>query len=251
MKHKDKEPEQIAESLPAETDARELDAHGFNPDDYQWVPVLRRRRSDGWTPDRQIEFIAALADCGCVAEAARQVQMSVTACYKLRRSPGGENFAAAWDAAMAQASRRLVDLAFDRAINGSDEPVFDKDGRRVGRRMKTNDRLLMFLLRAYMPDRFRHAHKAVRIPDEELPAPVELVGDAIRRLEPVTPPDPHLLMPPEDLETALECAHFIPGELPHWHRWKRQPEPEEAPLGEEFEKMLAAAKGEAYRSPEE
>ena len=29
---------------------------------YQWVPVLRKPRKDGWTPQRQVEFIAALAD---------------------------------------------------------------------------------------------------------------------------------------------------------------------------------------------
>ena len=125
-----------------------LDAHGHDPADYQWVPVLRKPRADGWTPQRQVDFIAALADSGCVAVAAREVGMTVQSCYRLRRSPGAENFAAAWDAALHQASKMLADLAFDRAINGSDEPIFDREGRRVGRRMRHNDKLLMFLLRA-------------------------------------------------------------------------------------------------------
>jgi len=129
-----------------------LDAHGFDPSRYQWVPVLRKPRKDGWTPQRQVDFIAALADGGCVEQAAHTAGMSVTSCYRLRRE--SPQFAAAWEAALPHAARKLVDLAFDRAIHGSDEPVFDKDGRRVGRRMRQNDRLLMFLLTAIRSDKF-------------------------------------------------------------------------------------------------
>lgn len=138
MNHNDDEPPAGEHPLPVLAPSTELDAHGFDPADYKWVPVLRRPRADGWTPQRQVEFIAALADSGCVEEAARQVAMTPRSCYRLRRSPGAENFAATWDAALAQAARKLVDLAFDRAIHGSDEPVFDKQGRRVGRRMRHN-----------------------------------------------------------------------------------------------------------------
>lgn len=52
------------------------DAHGFNPDDFEWIPVARQRRSDGWTPQRQREFIEVLADTGSVVEAARAANMS-------------------------------------------------------------------------------------------------------------------------------------------------------------------------------
>lgn len=252
MKHDPDSP--VSENfLPATTSPTELDAHGFDPAEYKWVPVLRRPRADGWTPQRQVGFIAALADCGCVEQAAREVSMSVTSCYRLRRAPGAENFAAAWDAALAQAARRLVDLAFDRAIHGSEEPVFDPDGNRVGRRLRHNDRLLMFLLRAYLPDRFRHAHKSVREAGEEPPPLAEPVGAALLRLEPVAPDQPHLLMPPDELEIALQCADLMEGKLPHWHRGRAEfAEPVEAPLGEEFERMLADAKragaGPAYRT---
>ena len=250
----DKNPEPgSGDQLPAITAGTELDAHGFDPGDYQWVPVLRRPRADGWTPQRQVDFIAALADSGCVEQAAREVGMSARSCYRLRRSPGSENFAAAWEAALAQAARSLVDLAFERAINGSDEPVFDKDGHRVGRRMRHNDRLLMFLLRAYMPERFRHAHKSVREPREPPPPATEPLAEALHRLEPVAPEEPHLLMPPDELETALQCTHILSGELPHWHRGRPEiEEPVESPLGVEFERLLAEAKGEAPpRSPGE
>ena len=252
MEHDNDEPQGNNHPLPALAPPTGLDAHGFDPADYKWVPVLRRPRADGWTPQRQVEFIAALADCGCVKRAAREAGMSVTSCYRLRRSPGAENFAAAWDAALAQAARKLVDLAFDRAIHGSEEPVFDKNGNRVGRRMRHNDRLLMFLLRAYMPERFRHAHKTIRHADEE-PSPLsEPVSEVIGRLEPVTPDNPHLLMPPDELEAALQVADIMEGKLPSWHRGAvDRPVPAASPLDEEFERMLAKAKGEPLAEQDE
>lgn len=237
-------------SPPAVLSHGEIDANGFDPADYKWVPVLRRPRADGWTPQRQVNFIAALADCGCVEQAAREVGMSVTSCYRLRRSPGAESFAAAWEAALAEAARRLVDVAFERAFNGSEEPVFDKDGRRIGRRMRHNDRLLMFLMRAYFPERFRHAHKSIRHSDEG-PAPrSEPVGEAIKRLEPVPPDQPHLLMSAVELETELEVAHMMGGELPRWYRdGPGGGDAVEAPLGEEFERVLDSAKRAAAGPP--
>jgi hypothetical protein len=208
--------------------------------------VLRKPRADGWSPQRQVDFIAALADSGCVAAAAREVGMTEQSCYRLRRAPGAEAFAAAWDAAIAQASRMLVDLAFERAIHGSDEPVFDKEGRQVGRRMRQNDRLLMFLLRAYQPERFRHAHLDRRHPSEPPAPPAPPVEQAIRALEPVAPPEPHRLMEPEDLDTAIQCADIMDGELPHWHRYKtdRDYHSIESPLGPEFESALEWIKRE-------
>lgn len=254
MSHDQDEPRDDARSLPALTATNELDAHDFDPANYKWVPVLRRPRADGWTPQRQVEFIAALADSGCVEQAARAVCMSVTSCYRLRRARGAENFAAAWDAALGQAARRLVDLAFDRAINGSDEPLFDRDGSRIGRRLRHNDRLLMFLLRAYMPDRFRHAHHNVRVADEAPPPALARVSEALRRLEPVAPDQPHLLMAPDELVTQLDMADMLQGALPHWHRGTPDiVDSEPFPLGETFEQALEQAKqtaaGAARRPP--
>ena len=194
------------------------DAHGFDPAAYKWLPVLRKPRKDGWTPQRQADFIAALAETGCVEQAAREVSMTARSCYRLRRAPGAESFAAAWDAAIQQAAHMLVDLAFERAIHGTDEPVFDREGRRVGRRMRQNDRLLMFLLRAYMPERFRHAHRDMREADEPLPPPAPPLDQALRLLEPAPPPEPHALLAPDELEDALIVADALDGELPRWHR---------------------------------
>src|SRR3546814_9457094 len=62
-----------------------LDAHGHDPAAYDWVPVLKKRRKDGWSPDKQRAFIEALADSGSVATAAQSVGLSESSAYRLRR----------------------------------------------------------------------------------------------------------------------------------------------------------------------
>jgi hypothetical protein len=51
---------------------------------------------------------------------------------------------------MGRALQLLGDTAFERAVDGVEEPVFWK-GEQVGTRRRYNDRLLMFLLRARDP----------------------------------------------------------------------------------------------------
>ena len=63
-----------------------------------FLPVPLRARADGWTPERQAQFIGLLAETGSVAEAARRVGMSRMAAYRLRRRAGAESLAHAWDA---------------------------------------------------------------------------------------------------------------------------------------------------------
>ncbi len=57
-------------------------------------PVPRKPRHDGWTPERQRAFIAALANTGSISRAARHVNMSPEGAYYLRRSPAASNSAA-------------------------------------------------------------------------------------------------------------------------------------------------------------
>ena len=109
-----------------------------------------RTRVDGWTPTRQKAFIETLADCGSVALAARAVGCSKETAYRLRRKPGAEAFAQAWDAAIAHAIRRLSDEAVERALLGEEVPVFYK-GELVGTRRRYSDRLITFLLRHHDP----------------------------------------------------------------------------------------------------
>jgi hypothetical protein len=119
-----------------------------------FTPVPRRcARHDGWTPERQIAFIEALADTGSVAAASKAVNMSTEGAYNLRRQPGAESFRAAWQAALQLGVARVEDVVMDRALNGVEEPLYSY-GKLVGTRRRYNDRLLMFILRNRAPERF-------------------------------------------------------------------------------------------------
>lgn len=218
-------------SEPAATPA--LDAHGHDPAAYDWVPVLKKPRKDGWSPAKQRAFIEALADCGSVVTAAQAVGMSEASAYRLRRSPGAEAFDRAWSAAIDAAAKKLLDAAFERALVGTDEPVFDRDGNRVGRRLRQSDRLLMFLLRAYGPERFGERTAT--------PAPaVTPVAEALIHLEPAPPAAPAALMAPDDLAMSLDIADQCDGQLPPWYREDR-----DDPVAVPAAPPLASPHGEA------
>lgn len=119
-----------------------------------FAPVPRRcNRHDGWTPARQRAFIEALADTGSVEAAARAVDMSTEGAYHLRRQPGAQGFRAAWATALDLGVQRVEDVTMDRALNGTEEPVYSY-GKLIGTRIKRNDSLLMFILRNRAPERF-------------------------------------------------------------------------------------------------
>ncbi len=116
-----------------------------------FTPVPRKYRHDGWTPERQKAFIAALADTGSVSRAAAMVNMAQANCYTLRRAAGAESFRRAWAAALDFGVARLKDIAFERAIDGYLVPVFVA-GKLMRFRRRHNDALLMFCLRHYGQD---------------------------------------------------------------------------------------------------
>jgi hypothetical protein len=124
-----------------------------DPDPPNFAPAERRFRHDGWTPHRQRDFIAALAQTGCVTDAAVAVGMSARSAYALRSVPLATSFRAAWDIALDYAIHRLADAALSRAINGVARPVFF-NGEQVGEQRFFDERLTMFLLRTRDPARF-------------------------------------------------------------------------------------------------
>lgn len=121
--------------------------------DFAFDPVVLRFRHDGWAAQKQVEFIQALAECGCVTEACGRVGMSVKSAYALRTRPDAWSFRGAWDAALAHAIQRLSDAAFARALHGVARPVFFQ-GEQVGERRHFDERLTMFMLRYRDPDRY-------------------------------------------------------------------------------------------------
>src|SRR5690606_28581746 len=120
---------------------------GFRP-----VPH-KAPRHNSITPARQRAFIAMLAASGIVSHAARHIGASMEALYKLRNKPGGEEFRAAWDAAVDRGVARLEDTALARAIQGEERMVVS-GGKVLGTEWRHNDALVMFFLRGRRGERY-------------------------------------------------------------------------------------------------
>ena len=120
-----------------------------DPANYDWVPVARRPRHDGWSPELQQLFITTLTDTGSVAMAAKAAGKTRQSAYAFRRTPAGAAFAGAWRAAMVEAAEVLLDIAFDRAVTGQQRRVLDAYGTEIDVRTSYSNGLLMSLIRAH------------------------------------------------------------------------------------------------------
>ncbi len=136
--------------MPKQTPSPEKPA--FSADPLHFAPVPRQQyRENGWIPARQAAFVQRLAETGSVRQAAAAVNMSRVSCYNLKNHAQGVDFARAWDAALDMGVQHLKDIAFERAVEGRLEPVW-QSGKLVGHKRVYSDGLLMFLLRQYGTD---------------------------------------------------------------------------------------------------
>jgi hypothetical protein len=71
-----------------------------------FTPVVLRHRHDGWTPERQRLYVAALFETGHAGKAARAVGMTAQSAARLRRRPDAAGFHRACAAAYDTARRR-------------------------------------------------------------------------------------------------------------------------------------------------
>lgn len=135
---------------PSTDDAPTDDTPAAEPFDGVALPESRKRLA-GWSADRQRLFLGSLAETGSVHLASAAARLSARSAYRLRtRSPA---FAAAWDAAEQLAVGRLSALAFDRAIHGRTEQIWEQ-GELVMEKRLPSDRMLMWLLARLDPRRF-------------------------------------------------------------------------------------------------
>jgi len=107
--------------------------------------MANRARYDGFTPLRQRAFLRALTETGAYREACARVGLSDAGVRAMRRRHPG--FATACDRALARSAATLEQAAFERAVDGVEEPVFHA-GRQVGTRRRYSDALLRELLSA-------------------------------------------------------------------------------------------------------
>lgn len=107
------------------------------------------------TVERKAKFLAALAANGAnVRRAAEVVGISRMHLYRLRAAE--PDFAAAWNEALDLGTEALEDEAIRRAHDGVDEPVFYQ-GSQCGVVRKYSDTLMIFMLKARRPERYREA----------------------------------------------------------------------------------------------
>lgn len=104
------------------------------------------------TPEKRAQFLALLAECGNVTRAAEEAELSRVYLYQAKRED--ESFAAEWEEAARVGAARLEDEARKRAVEGWEEPVWHK-GEMCGTVRKFSDTLLICLLKAHHPDKYR------------------------------------------------------------------------------------------------
>ncbi len=94
-------------------------------------------------------FFHHLGRTGSVTVAAERAQLRRSSLYQRRQDD--EEFAERWAQALDLGVERLQDNAMNRAMNGTEKPVW-RNGRKVGTVQQFDNRLLQFLLKAHRPD---------------------------------------------------------------------------------------------------
>lgn len=107
-------------------------------------------------PGWERAFITALANTGIVRAASQAAQVGRSTVYDRREA--SEAFAAAWDDALQEAADMMEAEALRRAVHGWQEPVYYK-GKVVGHVLKHSDVLLIFILKAARPEKYRERYE--------------------------------------------------------------------------------------------
>jgi hypothetical protein len=150
-----------------------------------FTPVALRPRHDGFTPERQIAFIEALAASGSVSHACRVAGISRDAAYHLRRREGAEAFAAAWESALRVAVQAIADHVMEQAVTGETVIQYYK-GEVIGERVKFDTRLQMFLLRVHDNKRYGKHAEDIHYVRDAFGKASQALGQALKRLTGVT-----------------------------------------------------------------
>ena len=104
------------------------------------------------SPERETIFLNALATGSPVAVAATAAGIGYRTAFEWRE--GDQEFARRWEEAYKAGTDVMENEARRRAFEGFEEPVFHQ-GQVCGHVRKFSDNLLMFLLKARDPDRFK------------------------------------------------------------------------------------------------
>lgn len=129
--------------------------------------MAKRKKPTEFDGDKQREFIDILSESGNVSESADKAGMSRSKVYKYKneRNEAGElvhlEFSQAWDEAIEIAIDMLEAAARRRAFTGVEKPVGWYQGRAGGMVREYSDNLLMFLLKAHRPEKYKERTEAI------------------------------------------------------------------------------------------
>lgn len=104
------------------------------------------------TPKKEAAFLDGLRDGLSVTASCIDSGFSRSAAYEWRDVD--DEFRKRWDEAVEEGTDRLEDEAQRRARDGVTEPIYYK-GDRVGEVQRYSDTLMIFLLKARRPDKFK------------------------------------------------------------------------------------------------
>jgi hypothetical protein len=107
----------------------------------------------GCTKERnQRAFLAAYAETGVLKNAAKAAGVTrVNHCRWMKEDPA---YAEKFEQLFEQVCERFEAEAIRRAVDGYQDPVYQA-GKLVGYRLKYSDTLLMFMLKAMRPEKYR------------------------------------------------------------------------------------------------
>jgi transposase-like protein len=124
-------------------------------------------------------FIDILRRTANISRAAREAGLSSSTVYEHRaKFPA---FAAAWDAAVAEALDELEDALIERAKHGVEKPVYFR-GEQVGSVRTYSDALGMFLLKARRPEIYARLSGSAAVDPDEM-TQEEAKAEVMRRLD--------------------------------------------------------------------
>lgn len=114
----------------------------------QRTATPQRARTEAW---RKV-FIASLSQNGNVTDACEAAGIERSTAYRARNND--EKFAALWDETVEIAIDRLESEAWRRAAHGTNKPVWYK-GTLVGTELEYSDQLMVTLLKAHRPEKYK------------------------------------------------------------------------------------------------
>lgn len=110
-----------------------------------------------FTPGVREIWLATFRDTGNIRLACEAAGVSRSTVDRYRREDS--SFAEAWAQAEEDAADHLEDAAYKRAVDGVSRRRYDKDGNLVAEEQVYSDTLLLALLRARRPAKFRDNQK--------------------------------------------------------------------------------------------